>query len=48
MDSRVANQFIMASIEVFRKVGNVSLKKTGLEYFPAVIKSVPVSQRFSG
>ena len=34
MDSRVANQFIMASNEVFRKVGNVSLKKTGLEYFP--------------
>lgn len=34
MDSRIANQFILASIEVFRKTGNVSLKKTGLEYFP--------------
>ena len=34
MDSRVANQFIMAAIEVFQKVGNVSLKKVGLEYFP--------------
>ncbi|MDD3147371.1 MAG: chemotaxis protein CheX [Candidatus Riflebacteria bacterium] len=35
MDSRIANQFILASIEVFRKTGNVTLKKTGLEYFPS-------------
>lgn len=34
MDSRVANQFILASMDVFNKVGNVSLKKTGLEFFP--------------
>lgn len=34
MDSQVANQFIMAAITVFERVGNVSLKKAGLEYFP--------------
>ena len=34
MDSRFANQFILAAINVFKKIGNVELKKTGLEYFP--------------
>ncbi|MBU1107717.1 MAG: chemotaxis protein CheX [Candidatus Riflebacteria bacterium] len=34
MDSLLANQFIQAAITVFERVGNVSLKKTGLEYFP--------------
>lgn len=34
MDSRVVNQFIIASIETFKKVGNVTLHKTGIEYFP--------------
>lgn len=34
MDSRVANQFILACIDIFKQVGNVTLKKTGLEYFP--------------
>eukprot|EP01156_Anaeramoeba_ignava_P010388 Anaeramoba_ignava/a479589_6.p2 GENE.a479589_6~~a479589_6.p2 ORF type:complete len:157 (+),score=1.84 a479589_6:844-1314(+) len=34
MDSRIANQFIIAAINVFKKIGNVTLKKTGLEFFP--------------
>lgn len=34
MDSQVANQFINAALSIFMKVGNVNLKKTGLEYFP--------------
>lgn len=34
MDSQVANQFINATLSIFKQVGNVNLKKTGLEYFP--------------
>lgn len=34
MDSLLANQFIQAAISIFKQVGNVDLKKTGLEYFP--------------
>ncbi|MEW6710235.1 MAG: chemotaxis protein CheX [Candidatus Riflebacteria bacterium] len=34
MDSKLANQFIIAASTIFKKVGNVTLKKTGLEYFP--------------
>ncbi len=38
MDSKVANQFILAAISVFKKVGNVELKREGLEYFPRGLK----------
>lgn len=34
MDSKLANQFIIAATTIFKKVGGVNLKKTGLEYFP--------------
>ncbi len=34
MDSKLANQFIIAASTIFKKVGNVTLKKTGIEYFP--------------
>ncbi len=34
MDSKLANQFIIAATTIFKKVGNITLKKTGLEYFP--------------
>ncbi|GAB4278617.1 MAG: hypothetical protein Kow0029_22060 [Candidatus Rifleibacteriota bacterium] len=34
MDSKLANQFIIAATTIFKKVGNVQLKKTGLDYFP--------------
>lgn len=34
MDSRFINQFIAASLNVFKKVADIELKKTGLDYFP--------------
>ena len=34
MDSQVANQFIKAAISIFGQIGNQTLKRSGLEYFP--------------
>lgn len=34
MDSKIANQFIIAATSIFKKVGSITLKKVGLEYFP--------------
>lgn len=34
MDSQVANKFIEAVISIFGQVGNLNMKRCGLEYFP--------------
>lgn len=34
MDSNIANQFIIAASSIFKQVGNVSLHKEGLQFFP--------------